>query len=62
MAILTRYELPDSETKPELIKWVRGSASRLKDEHDLDPLLRQVDDARYVLLGEASHGTADCYA
>lgn len=27
----------------------------------LDPLLDQIGDARYVLIGEASHGTADFY-
>ncbi|MGW4569002.1 erythromycin esterase family protein [Streptomyces sp. NPDC004561] len=27
----------------------------------LDPLLERIGDARYVLLGEASHGTADYY-
>jgi erythromycin esterase-like protein len=29
---------------------------------DLDPLLKQIGDARYVLLGEASHGTHEYYA
>jgi erythromycin esterase-like protein len=28
---------------------------------DLDPLLEQIGDARYVLIGEASHGTSDFY-
>jgi len=28
---------------------------------DLDPLIDRVGDARYVLLGEASHGTSDYY-
>jgi erythromycin esterase-like protein len=27
----------------------------------LDPLLERIDDARYVLLGEASHGTSEYY-
>lgn len=34
----------------------------LSDEHDLDTLMAQIGEARYVLLGEASHGTADFYA
>jgi erythromycin esterase-like protein len=34
----------------------------LRDEQDLDPLLERIGDARYVLLGEASHGTSDFYA
>jgi erythromycin esterase-like protein len=33
----------------------------LRDERDLDPLLARIGDARYVLLGEASHGTSDFY-
>lgn len=33
----------------------------LRDDKDLDPLMERVGDARYVLLGEASHGTSDFY-
>ena len=29
---------------------------------DLDPLLEYIGDARYILLGEASHGTFEFYA
>jgi erythromycin esterase-like protein len=43
----------------------RGSASdallRLTGPRSLDPLLERIGDARYVLLGEASHGTAEFY-
>src|SRR5207244_12185363 len=28
---------------------------------DLDPLLERIGDARFVLLGEASHGTSEYY-
>jgi len=34
----------------------------LRNEADLDVLLREIGDARVVLLGEASHGTAEYYA
>ena len=34
----------------------------LVTEVDLDPLMERIGDARYVLLGEASHGTHDYYA
>ncbi len=31
------------------------------DSSDFDPLLRQIGDARFVLIGEASHGTHEFY-
>jgi erythromycin esterase-like protein len=37
-------------------------ARSLRHEADLDPLLERIGDARFVLLGEASHGTAEFYA
>jgi len=40
---------------------MRAIAQPLKSPAHLDPLLRQIGDSRYVLLGEASHGTADYY-
>lgn len=33
----------------------------LQDTNDLDPLIKRIGDARYALLGEASHGTSDYY-
>src|SRR5206468_6510708 len=36
-------------------------AHPLDDAADLDPLLDRIGGARYVLLGEASHGTSDYY-
>lgn len=36
-------------------------ASPLRTPDDLDPLLERIGDARYVLLGEASHGTHEYY-
>jgi erythromycin esterase len=40
---------------------IRSVASPLRGPADLDPLLDRIGTARYVLLGEASHGTADYY-
>lgn len=40
---------------------IRDEALPLTDRTSLDPLLDRIGDARYVLLGEASHGTADYY-
>jgi len=37
------------------------SASALRSPADLEPLLDQIGDSRYVLIGEASHGTSDFY-
>ena len=36
-------------------------ARPLESDSDLDPLLDAIDDASYVLLGEASHGTSEFY-
>src|SRR5215210_1547957 len=33
----------------------------LKTIEDLDPLMEQIGTARFVLLGEASHGTSEYY-
>lgn len=44
-----------------LIALVGRLARPLRDERDLDPLLDRVGDARFVLLGEASHGTSEFY-
>ncbi len=37
------------------------SAHRLESPADLDPLLDRIGEARFVLLGEASHGTSQYY-
>ncbi|GAA3137513.1 hypothetical protein GCM10010466_30530 [Planomonospora alba] len=41
---------------------IRRSARPLDGPADLDPLLERIGEARYVLIGEASHGTHDFYA
>ena len=38
-----------------------AAAHPLTDDADLDPLLERIGDARYVLLGEATHGTSEFY-
>ncbi|MET9453361.1 erythromycin esterase family protein [Streptomyces cinerochromogenes] len=40
---------------------IRSQALPLTGQASLDPLMERIGDARYVLLGEASHGTADYY-
>ena len=46
----------------DLVQTVRKTAHPLSgDIHDYDPLLKMVGDARFVLLGEATHGTHEFY-
>jgi erythromycin esterase len=44
-----------------LIERLRGAAKPLTSAADLDPLLDAIGDARFVLLGEATHGTSEFY-
>jgi erythromycin esterase len=44
-----------------LAQGVRRIARPLATADDLDPLIERIGDARYVLLGEASHGTSEYY-
>jgi erythromycin esterase len=46
---------------PSLAIEARRQSRPLADARDLDPLLERIGDARYVLLGEASHGTSEYY-
>lgn len=40
---------------------IAALATPLGDPADLDPLLERIGEARFVLLGEASHGTSEYY-
>ena len=44
-----------------LIERIREVQHPLRGPEDLDPLLERIGDARFVLLGEASHGTSEYY-
>jgi erythromycin esterase len=50
--------VPGEDTLANVLK--RESVA-LRNTDDLDPLMKRIGDARYVLLGEASHGTSDYY-
>src|SRR3954469_4904402 len=47
---------------PALLRSINSISHELRVPADLDPLMEQVGDAHYVLLGEASHGTHEFYA
>ena len=48
--------------KATIVEAVRNAAIPLIGAaRDYDPLIDQIGDARFVLLGEASHGTHDFY-
>jgi len=40
---------------------LKRESETLRNADDLDPLMERIGDARYALLGEASHGTSDYY-
>jgi erythromycin esterase-like protein len=55
---MTKVEVADDLA----IQAIRGAAHPLTGaEDDFDPLLERVGEARFVLLGEASHGTHEFY-
>src|SRR5438445_1851482 len=56
-----RSMMLDVDAPTELTTAVRALAQPLQSAVDLDPLMEQIGDAHYVLLGEASHGTAEYY-
>jgi erythromycin esterase-like protein len=60
MVIRNRFRHEPAPAK--LVRPVRELALPIQGPHDLDPLLRRIGDARFVLLGEASHGTAEYYS
>ncbi|WP_413999334.1 erythromycin esterase family protein [Flavobacterium sp. W1B] len=45
----------------EIIELLSRTSSPLENSNDLDPLIDYIGDAKYVLLGEASHGTHEYY-
>src|SRR5688500_4688164 len=45
----------------EIANGIRQRALPLSDDSDLDPSVERIGNARYVLLGEATHGTSEFY-
>jgi len=58
--ILSRLR-PHEKVGRKLIEHARRAARPLRTAAELDPLLARIGNARYVLLGEASHGTSEFY-
>jgi erythromycin esterase-like protein len=50
-----------ARAEQDLIEQIGGLAYPLSDDAGLDPLIDRIGNARYVLLGEASHGTSEYY-
>ncbi len=59
--MVRRLSHAESAASAELLAAVRSLSRPLRTPVDLDPLLERIGDARYVLLGEASHGTHEYY-
>jgi erythromycin esterase len=45
----------------KIVELLSRTSSVLENSEDLDPLMDYIGDAKYVLLGEASHGTHEYY-
>ncbi len=56
-----RHLAVDDPITEDMLDSVRRLARPLERPADLDPLINRIGHARFVLLGEASHGTADYY-
>jgi erythromycin esterase-like protein len=61
MARVRRVPIADAEPDVELLDTVRSLSLPLDGMESLDPLIERIGDARFVLLGEATHGTAEFY-
>ena len=45
----------------KVVELLSKTSSPLENTEDLNPLMDYIGDAKYVLLGEASHGTHEYY-
>jgi erythromycin esterase len=61
MARSMRFLREEAPTPAGMLHAVRAVSRPLRSPADLDPLLQRIGEARYVLLGEASHGTSEYY-
>jgi len=61
MARNRRVQFTEADSTDDLVLAVRSISLPLYGWEDLDPLMERIGEARFVLLGEASHGTAEFY-
>jgi erythromycin esterase len=61
MALARRIRFTEADPTDNLVDEVRSISSPLRGREDLEPLMTRIGDARFVLLGEASHGTSEFY-
>jgi erythromycin esterase len=61
MARRSRSVFAEPNSAEELAEDIRSISRPLDNSEDLEPLMQRIGNARYVLLGEASHGTAEYY-
>jgi erythromycin esterase-like protein len=50
-----------ASTESSLLREIESLARPIRNVDDLDPLMEMIGDARFVLLGEATHGTSEFY-
>jgi len=58
---MARRDRSENSESTSLSEGLRRIAKPLASPDDLDPLIERIGDSRYVLLGEASHGTSEFY-
>ena len=58
----TSKNAKDSINSIKIKELLNRFSTPLENSEDLDPLIEYIGDAKYVLLGEASHGTHEYYA
>jgi erythromycin esterase-like protein len=61
MRVMSRPERATEDAADRLVDHLKRIKRRLSVPADLDPMLERIGDARFVLLGEASHGTSEFY-
>jgi erythromycin esterase len=61
-ARIERFSEPGLAPIDEVVRALGPLAHPLGGDRSLDPLLERIGDARYVLLGEATHGTHEFYS